>query len=54
MSLFIGNLVLGEIPLTGQAAAALLNQIKSGILLGSLLAGLTGYSILRLSRPSHN
>ena len=42
MSIFIANLAFGDTP-------ALLDSAKVGILSGSLLAGLTGYLLLRLT-----
>ena len=45
MSLFIGALAFGEQP-------QLQDAVKAGILAGSMAAGLAGYTILRLIRPS--
>jgi NhaA family Na+:H+ antiporter len=43
MSLFIGALAFTD--------AALLDQVKLGVLTGSLLSGVVGYGLLRLARP---
>ncbi|HCT2070522.1 TPA: Na+/H+ antiporter NhaA, partial [Klebsiella michiganensis] len=45
MSLFIGNLAFAESPL-------LVDEVKVGVLAGSVLAALAGMLILRFS-PSH-
>ncbi len=44
MSLFIGALAFSD--------AVLLDQVKLGVLTGSLLSGVLGYGLLRLSAPS--
>lgn len=48
VSLFIANLSFGGIPDTG---AALLNQAKLGVLVGSLVSGLAGYIMLHIVQP---
>ena len=49
VSLFIANLSYGDMP----GGELLLNQAKMGILLGSLLAGIIGYTLLNLFLPKH-
>ena len=46
MSLFIGSLAFDS--------AAAMDQVKIGVLAGSLAAGLLGFLILRTSRPASN
>lgn len=48
VSLFIANL---SFPLDSEANIMLLNQAKLGILAGSLLSGIIGYLILKISLP---
>lgn len=47
VSLFIANLSFGNLP----GGEFLLNQAKMGILLGSLLSGIVGYTLLNLFLP---
>lgn len=49
VSLFIGNLSFGDM---GAAGATLLNNAKLGIVVGSLLAGIIGYLLLRRFLPT--
>ena len=49
VSLFIANLSYGDMP----GGELLLNQAKMGILLGSLLAGIIGYTLLNLFLSKH-
>jgi len=50
VSMFIANLSFGSM---GEEGASLLSHAKLGIVIGSLLAGVTGYLLLRRTLPKH-
>ena len=48
MSLFIGSLAFGN------GSETLIQDVRSGVLLGSLLSGIWGVLVLRMASPSHS
>ena len=51
--LFIANLAFGDVSSLGSDGGTLLDVAKLGVIAASAIAGITGYTLLRLASPSN-